>query len=154
MSASTACNASRLLWMSLMIAFTLASCGDRRPQRLGARFHPLGPGGGPSSAGKRAHPPSSGASQTPSSERPLSGGAWALGFAVGLLVWRTGWWQLRFWIVVSLTAVAGIYGLQSGRASGVQPVVAGLLAARGAGFLGLELARLLAFAGGGAVASF
>lgn len=84
----------------------------------------------------------------------LSWGACALGFALGLLVWLTGWWHHRFWIVVSLTAVAGIYGLQSGRASGVQPLVAGLLAALAAGYLGLELARLLAFAGGGAVASF
>jgi hypothetical protein len=83
----------------------------------------------------------------------LSWGACALGFALGLLVWLTGWWQHRFWIVASLTAVAGIYGLQSGRASGVQPLVAGLLAALAAGSLGLELARLLAFAGGGAVAS-
>src|SRR5437763_10288203 len=81
----------------------------------------------------------------------LSWGPCALGFALGLLVWLTGWWQHRFWIVVSLTAVAGIYGLQSGRASGAQPRVAGLLAALAAGYLALELARLLAFAGGGAV---
>jgi hypothetical protein len=55
--------------------------------------------------------------------------------------------------VTSLTAVAGIYGLQSGRASGAQPLVAGLLAALAAGYLGLELARVLAFAGGGTAAS-
>jgi hypothetical protein len=83
----------------------------------------------------------------------LSWGTCLLGFVLGLLVWLTGWWQHRFWVVASLTAVAGIYGLQSGRASGVQPLVAGLLAALAAGYLGVELARVLAFAGGGAVAS-
>ena len=81
----------------------------------------------------------------------LSWGTCVLGFVLGLLVWLTGWWQHRFWVVASLTAVAGIYGLQTGRASGVQPLVAGLLAALAAGYLGLELARVLAFAGGGAV---
>jgi K+-sensing histidine kinase KdpD len=64
----------------------------------------------------------------------------------------TGWWQHRFWVVASLTAAAGIYGLQTGRASGVQPLVAGLLAALGAGYLALELARVMAFVGGGSVA--
>lgn len=81
----------------------------------------------------------------------LSTGACILGFAIGFLVWQTGWWQHRFWVVASLTAIAGIYGLQSGKASGVQPLVAGLLAALGAGYLALELARVLAFMGGGAV---
>jgi hypothetical protein len=82
----------------------------------------------------------------------LSTGACALGFAVGLLVWLTGWWQHRFWVAASLTASAGILALQSARASGVQPLVAGLLAALGAGYLALELARVIAFIGGGSVA--
>jgi hypothetical protein len=55
-------------------------------------------------------------------------------------------------VVASLTAAAGILGLQSGRANGAQPLVAGLLAALGAGYLALELARVLAFIGGGTVA--
>jgi len=38
----------------------------------------------------------------------LSWGACALGFALGLLVWLTGWWQHRFWIVASLTALVGL----------------------------------------------
>ena len=79
----------------------------------------------------------------------LSWGACALGVAVGVLVWLTGWWQHRFWVVASLTAAAGIAGLQSGRSAGVQPLAAGLLAALAAGYLALELARLLAFVGGG-----
>jgi hypothetical protein len=81
----------------------------------------------------------------------LSTGACIIGFVAGLLIWLTGWWQHRFWVVASLTAVAGILGLQSGKANGVQPLVAGLLAALGAGYLALELARVLAFLGGGAV---
>jgi hypothetical protein len=82
----------------------------------------------------------------------LSTGACVIGFVIGLLLWLTGWWQHRFWVVASLTAAAGIYGLQSGKASGAQPLVAGLLAALGAGYLALELARVLAFVGGGVVA--
>ncbi|HEY1380938.1 MAG TPA: hypothetical protein VGF55_29325 [Gemmataceae bacterium] len=82
----------------------------------------------------------------------LSTGACVIGFALGFLVWLTGWWRHRFWVAAGLTVAAGILGLQSGRASGVQPLVAGLLAALAAGYLALELARLLAFAGGGAVA--
>jgi hypothetical protein len=82
----------------------------------------------------------------------LSTGACVIGFVIGLLLWITGWWQHRFWVVASLTASAGIYGLQSGKATGAQPLVAGLLAALAAGYLALELARVLAFVGGGVVA--
>lgn len=83
----------------------------------------------------------------------LSWGACSLGVGLGLLVWLTGWWQHRFWVVATLTAAAGIAGLQSGRSAGVQPLVAGLLAALAAGYLAMELARLLAFVGGGTVSS-
>jgi hypothetical protein len=83
----------------------------------------------------------------------LSWGACAIGVALGVLVWLTGWWQHRFWVVASLTAAAGIAGLQSARTAGVQPLVAGLLAALAAGYLAMELARLLAFAGGGVACS-
>src|SRR5262245_3228253 len=81
----------------------------------------------------------------------LSWGACTIGVVMGVLVWLTGWWQHRFWIVAGLTAAAGIVGLQSGRSSGAQPLAAGLLAALAAGFLAMELARLLAFFGGGTV---
>jgi hypothetical protein len=83
----------------------------------------------------------------------LSWGACAIGLALGLAVWLTGWWQHRFWIVASLTAAAGIAGLQSGRSANVQPLVAGLLAALAAGYMAMELGRLLAFAGGGVACS-
>jgi hypothetical protein len=84
----------------------------------------------------------------------LSGGACAIGVALGVLIWLTGWWQHRFWVAASMTAIAGIIGLQSGRNAGVQPLVAGLLAALAAGYLALELARLSAFAGGGLMVSW
>lgn len=83
----------------------------------------------------------------------LSVGACIIGIALGLALWLTGWWQHRFWVVAILSAIAGIVGLQQGRAAGVQPLVAGLLAALAAGWMAMELAKLLAFAGGGAVAS-
>jgi hypothetical protein len=83
----------------------------------------------------------------------LSWGACAIGVVLGVLVWLTGWWQHRFWVVASLTAAAGIFGLRSGRDAGVQPLVAGLLAALAAGHMALELARLLAFVGGGLMSS-
>lgn len=84
----------------------------------------------------------------------LSMGACLIGFFIGFGLWLTGWWQHRFWVVVSLTAAAGIYGLQSGRTAGSHPMVAGLLAALAAGCLAMELARLLAFVGGGALGSY
>lgn len=83
----------------------------------------------------------------------LSVGACIIGIALGLALWLTGWWQHRFWVVVILSAVAGVVGLEQGRAAGVQPLVAGLLAAMAAGWMAMELAKLLAFAGGGATAS-
>src|SRR6266403_1336700 len=49
----------------------------------------------------------------------LSGGACALGLVVAVLLWLTGWWQHRFWLVASLTTAAGIVGLQQGRSGGV-----------------------------------
>ena len=84
----------------------------------------------------------------------LSVGACLIGLILGVCIWTTGWWQHKFWVVVSVTAAAGMYGLQTGRAAGVQPLVAGLLAALAAGWMGLELARVLAFIGGGLTSSF
>jgi hypothetical protein len=84
----------------------------------------------------------------------LSGGACALGLAVGALLWLTGWWQHRFWLVASLTTAAGIVGLQQGRSAGVQPLVCGLLAALAAGLIAMELSKVLAYVGGGLAASF
>jgi hypothetical protein len=73
----------------------------------------------------------------------------AAGAAVGLLLWLTGWWGHRFWIVLVTTVVAGLFGLVKGPVFQVQPLVAGLLLAVAAGLLALALVRVVAFAAGG-----
>jgi MFS family permease len=72
------------------------------------------------------------------------------GVVVGLVLWITGWWAHRFWIVLLSTLAAGIFGLLSTPAPHVQPLVAGLLLAVAAGLLALALVRVVAFAAGGA----
>jgi hypothetical protein len=84
----------------------------------------------------------------------LSVGLCVFGAVVGLLLWLTGWWLHRFWIVLATTALAGIVGLVSGSVHGVQGLIAAVLLAVAAGILALALIRLVAFAAGGAVASF
>jgi hypothetical protein len=83
----------------------------------------------------------------------LSAGACVVGLIFGMLIWLTGWWQHRFWVVTIITACAGVYGLQQGKAAGVQPLVAGLLAALAAGWMAVELSKVLAFVGGGVTGS-
>jgi MFS family permease len=78
--------------------------------------------------------------------RELSVTATAIGLALGVLLWLFGWWGHRFWIVLGVTVAGGVAGLSS---SGVQPLVAGLLAAIAAGVLALALVRVVAFAAGG-----
>jgi membrane protein implicated in regulation of membrane protease activity len=81
--------------------------------------------------------------------RDLSPAVTGAGFAVGAFLWLFGAWTHRFWIVVSLTLTAGVYGLVYGPQHGMQPIVAGLLLAVAAGTLGLALMRVLAFVTGG-----
>src|SRR5438034_242014 len=68
---------------------------------------------------------------------------------VGLVLWLTGWSWHRFWVVLSATAGAGLFGLLSSPYYKVQPLVAGLLLAVAAGVLALTLVRVLAFLTGG-----
>src|SRR5437879_11734362 len=82
----------------------------------------------------------------------LSVGLCITGAVTGLLLWLTGWWLHRFWIVLVTTALAGILGLASGSVHGVQPLIAAVLLAIAAGILALALIRLVAFAAGGAAA--
>lgn len=65
---------------------------------------------------------------------------------LGLGIWMTGWWTHRFWIALCATFIAGMAGLNLGQQVGLQPVVAGLLAAVGAGCVGLAIGRLVVFA--------
>jgi hypothetical protein len=84
--------------------------------------------------------------------RGLSMAVCVTGLVLGLLLWLYGWRAHRFWIVLVTTLTAGVLGLYSGSLHGLPPLVAGLLLAIAAGMLGLALARLLAFASGGAAA--
>lgn len=84
--------------------------------------------------------------------RQLSVVQCGVGVALGLLLWLTGWWGHRFWIVLVTTVITGIAGLTIGPAQGMKPLVAGLLCAIAGGVLALALVRVVAFAAGGAAA--
>lgn len=71
---------------------------------------------------------------------------------LGLLLWVTGWWAHRFWVVLATTVLAGVFGLLSPVGGQVPPLVMGLLLAVAAGILALAMVRVLAFAAGGAAA--
>lgn len=71
------------------------------------------------------------------------------GLVLGLVLWLTGWWGHRFWIVLVATVVAGFAGLLSAAPNQFPPLVAGLLLAVAAGVLALALVRVVAFAAGG-----
>jgi hypothetical protein len=73
----------------------------------------------------------------------------AVGFAVGFLLWLTGWRGHRFWIVLIATVSAGVAGLIKAKQFGAQPLTGALLLAIAAGLLALALVRLIAFAAGG-----
>jgi hypothetical protein len=70
---------------------------------------------------------------------------------LGLALWLLGWWSHRFWIVITTTVAAGIYGLQEAATLRSNPlvVVAALLLSVAAGILALHLVRLVAFVIGG-----
>lgn len=80
----------------------------------------------------------------------LSLPATVVGLVLGLLLWLSGWWGHRFWIVLFITVAAGIVGMVSGQAVGLKPTVTGLLLAVSAGMMALALVRLVAFFAGGA----
>ncbi len=81
--------------------------------------------------------------------RGMSLAVYAITLVIGAALWLTGWWGHRFWIVLFTTVAAGIAGLSSGRATGVQPFAAGVLLAVTAGMMALALARMAAFVAGG-----
>lgn len=72
-----------------------------------------------------------------------------VGLLLGLVLWAFGWRTHRFWVVLVLTVLAGIYGLYEGAAFQAQPVLASLLLAAAAGILALHLVRVVAFGAGG-----
>jgi hypothetical protein len=68
---------------------------------------------------------------------------------VGLLLWLLGWWSHRFWIVLTTTVLAGVFGLLEASSWRVQPIVVAVLLAIAAGVLALALVRVVTFAAGG-----
>src|SRR4029078_12600830 len=81
----------------------------------------------------------------------LSLGLAIAGFVLGLALWLTGWKVHRFWVVLSVTLVAGLLGLSEAPTLRSQPRVAGVLLAIAGGVLALNLIRLIAFVAGGCV---
>jgi hypothetical protein len=82
----------------------------------------------------------------------LSVGASSFFLFVGLMLWAFGWRWHRFWVVFAITVAAGMFGLTAGRTAGTQVLVVGVLLAVAAGMLAIEIARILAFLGGGTAA--
>jgi hypothetical protein len=68
---------------------------------------------------------------------------------IGLLLWLLGWWSHRFWIVLTTTVLAGVFGLLEASIWRVQPIVVAVLLAIAAGVLALALVRVVTFAAGG-----
>jgi hypothetical protein len=84
-------------------------------------------------------------------ELPLAISATVVG--LGFLLWLTGWWWHRFWIVLATTVAGGITGLNIGPTYGLKPLVAGLLLAIAGGQLALALVRVVIFAAVGLITS-
>jgi hypothetical protein len=72
-----------------------------------------------------------------------------IGLGAGLFLWLFGWWSHRFWVVLTTTVLAGVFGLYEAAIFRTHPLVAALLLAVAAGLLALALIRVLAFAAGG-----
>ncbi len=73
----------------------------------------------------------------------------AFGIVFGASIWLCGWRWHRFWVVISVTVIAGLIGLQTGRSSGGHIMAMGILLAISAGLLAIELARVFAFIAAG-----
>jgi hypothetical protein len=82
----------------------------------------------------------------------LSPGLAAVGLLLGLVLWAFGWRWHRFWVVLGVTLLGGVFGLHAAPALRTQPLAAGVLLAIGAGVLALSLVRVLAFGAGGCAA--
>jgi hypothetical protein len=84
--------------------------------------------------------------------RLLSPSLCLAGFLLGLVLWLTGWWGHRFWVVLAATVTAGVGSMITAPANRVHPLLMGVLLAAAAGMLALALVRLVAFGAGGVVA--
>jgi hypothetical protein len=81
--------------------------------------------------------------------RQLSAILLVAALAVGAALWLAGWWSHRFWVVLAITVLGGIWGLQNAAVVLTQPLVAAIGIGLAAGILALTLIRLGAFVAGG-----
>ena len=79
----------------------------------------------------------------------LSLGLIVLLLPVGFLLWLFGWWSHRFWIVLTTTVLAGVFGLIESSGWRAQPMVVAVLLAIAAGVLALAMVRVITFVAGG-----
>ncbi len=79
----------------------------------------------------------------------LSAAVLATALGLGLMLWLLGWRSHRFWVVLTATATAGLYGLAEAPAWNTHPMLIAVLLAVSAGLLALALVRVFAFAAGG-----
>ena len=75
---------------------------------------------------------------------------------IGMMLTLFGWWSHRFWIVLTTTVTAGVFGMleASHYSARAQPIVVGVLLAIAAGVLALALVRVITFAAGGVVSVY
>src|SRR5260370_10685865 len=71
------------------------------------------------------------------------------GLVMGAVLWLWGWRTHRFWVVLLMTVLAGLYGLYEAPAFPHHPPVARLPLALAAGPPAVAQVRLLAFAAAG-----
>jgi hypothetical protein len=72
-----------------------------------------------------------------------------VGMTAGAALWLFGWRSHRFWVVLIITVLGGVFGLAQGPTLRAQPLVAAVLLAVAAGMLALALVRLAAFGAAG-----
>jgi len=74
------------------------------------------------------------------------------GLLIGLVLWLAGWWTHRFWVVLSLTVLGGIWGLNHAADLRAAPLFAAIGVGLATGLLALTVIRLGAFFAGGVAA--
>lgn len=84
--------------------------------------------------------------------RQLSAVFSVFGLLVGLVLWLAGWWTHRFWVVLSLTVLGGIWGLNHAAELRAAPLFAAVGVGLATGLLALTAIRLGAFFAGGVAA--
>src|SRR5262249_24328115 len=84
--------------------------------------------------------------------RQLSAVFSVAGLLIGLVLWLAGGWTHRFWVVLSLTVLGGIWGLNHAADLRAAPLFAAIGVGLATGLLALTVIRLGAFFAGGVAA--